>query len=121
MLFRLSADLVVVTHVAFLVFVVAGSLVVRRHPRLAWLHAPALLWAVTSITIGLPCPLTPLEKVLRRLGGEEPYSSGFIDHYVEGVVYPESLTPLLRAVALLVIVVGYTGVHRKRRAATSIA
>ena len=114
--YRLSADLVVVTHVAFLVFVVAGSLVVRRRPRLAWLHAPALMWAVTSITIGLPCPLTPLEKLLRRSGGERAYEGGFVDHYVEAVVYPESLTPVLHVMAFAAIVIGYT---RLIRAASS--
>ena len=116
MLFRLMAELVVVAHLAFIVFVVAGSLLALRCPWLAWLHAPSLIWAATSITIGLPCPLTPLEKLLRRLGGEDAYAGGFIDHYVEGVMYPESLTPVLRAMACLVIVVGYTGLHRKRRA-----
>ena len=121
MLFRFLADLVVVTHVAFIVFVGVGALLVRRHPRLAWLHVPSLIWAVTSITIGVPCPLTPLEKLLRRLGGEEAYAGGFIDQYVEGVVYPESLTPLLRTMAFVVIVVGYTGLQRKRRAAAGIA
>jgi hypothetical protein len=120
MVSTLMADLVVVIHLVFMVFVAAGSLLVRRHARVAWLHVPSLIWAVASVTIGLPCPLTPLEKLLRRLGGEEAYAGGFIDHYVEGVVYPESLTPLLRAMACLVIVVGYTGRHRSRRAETRV-
>lgn len=117
MLYRLMAELVVVVHLAFILFVVAGSLLVRRCPRLPWLHVPSLIWAATSITIGLSCPLTPLEKMLRRLGGEGAYAGGFIDHYVEGVVYPESLTPFLRALAFVLIVVGYAGLSSKRRTA----
>ena len=115
MLFRLMADLVVVTHLAFLLFVGAGSLLAWRRPWLAWLHAPSLIWAATSITIGLACPLTSLEKALRRLAGEEVYAGGFVDHYVEGILLSESLTPLLRAVALVAIVVGYTRLYRTRR------
>jgi hypothetical protein len=126
MFFRILAALVVVTHLAFLVFVGAGSLLARRRPRLVWLHAPGLIWAVTSITIGLPCPLTSLEKGLRRLAGETPYQGGFVDHYVEGVVLPESLTPLVWAIAMAAIVVGYarlsrTPGHHWRRSRKAVA
>ena len=121
MLYRLLADLVVVTHVAFMVFVGVGSVLVRRHPRLVWVHAPSLMWAVTSITIGLACPLTSLEKLLGRLGGEGAYAGGFVDQYFEGALYPESFTPVLRAMVFVVIVVGYTGLYRKRRAATGLS
>jgi hypothetical protein len=112
--YRLMADLVVVIHLAFIVFVGAGALLARRRPWVAWLHGPSLIWAVASITIGLPCPLTSLEKLLRRLGGEGVYGAGFVDHYIEGVVFPESLTPSLRAMALVAIVVGYAGLYRSR-------
>ena len=115
MLYQLLADQVVVIHLAFIVFVGAGSLLVPRCPSLAWFHAPSLIWAVTSITIGLTCPLTALEKLLRRLAGERAYDEGFVDHYVEGVVYPEALTPLFRVLAMAMIVVGYTALYRGRR------
>jgi hypothetical protein len=118
MLYVLMADLVVVIHVAFIVFVGGGSLLARRRPWLAWLHAPSLTWAVASITIGTPCPLTALEKLLRRLAGEGAYAGGFVDHYVEGVVYPASLTPLIQAMALTAIVVGYRSFYRRQRLAS---
>lgn len=114
MLYGFLADLVVVVHLAFMVFVGVGSSLAWRCPWLAWLHAPSLIWAGTSITLGLQCPLTALETLLRRLAGEVAYSGGFVDHYVEGVVYPESLTPLLRAMVFLIIIVGYIGLHRRR-------
>ena len=115
MLYGLMAELVVVIHLAFIVFVAVGALLARRRPMLAWLHGPSLIWAVTSITIGLPCPLTSLEKGLRRLAGERAYQGGFVDHYLEGVVFPESLTPTLRAMAVVAIVVGYAGLRRRLR------
>lgn len=121
MLYRLMADLVVVLHLAFMVFVGAGSLLARCRPGLAWLHAPSLTWAVASITIGLPCPLTSLEKRLRRMAGEGAYEGGFVDHYVEGVVFSEALTPVLQVMALVVTVVGYTALYRRRRIGSRIA
>lgn len=118
MVYLVMADLVVVVHLAFMVFVGAGSLLARRRPWLLWLHTPSLIWAVTSITIGLPCPLTTLEKLLRRWAGQSAYAGGFVDHYVEGVVYSEPLTPLLQAMAFVLIVAGYTRLHRS--AATAV-
>jgi len=120
MLYRLLADLVVVVHLAFIVFVAGGALLAWRWPWLLWLHAPSLSWAVASITVGLDCPLTPLEKFLRELAGDEGYSGGFVDRYVEGVVYPGSLTPWLRALAFVTIVIGYAGVRHRRRTTSGL-
>jgi hypothetical protein len=114
MLFSLMADLVVVVHLGFLVFVGTGSVLLRRRPWLRWLHAPSVIWAVAGITIGLPCPLTSLEKLLRGWAGDGTYEGGFVDRYVEGVLIPESLTPSLRAMAMVAIVVGYAGLYRTR-------
>ena len=121
MLYRLTADLVVVVHLGFILFVAVGALLAWRWPWLVLLHAPSLVWAVASVTIGVPCPLTPLEKSLRRLAGEEGYAGGFVDRYVEGVVYPESLTPVLRAMVAAAVVAGYAGLYRKRLAASRVS
>ena len=115
--YRLLADLVVVGHLAFILFVAVGALVAWRWPWALLLHAPSVAWAVVGVTVGLTCPLTPLEKLLRQRAGEEGYSGGFVDRYVEGVVYPERLTPLLRSLVAAAIVVGYVGLHRRRRRA----
>ena len=121
MAYRLTADLVVVIHIAFMLFVVTGPLLAHRRPRLAVVHAPAIAWAVASITTGLSCPLTALEKLLRRLAGEGAYGGGFVDRYLEGVVYPESLTPLLQAMACLAVVAGYASLYRAQRLARSVS
>ena len=121
MLYRLTADLVVVAHLGFILFVALGALLAWRWPWLVLLHAPSLVWAVASVTIGVPCPLTPLEKSLRRLAGEEGYAGGFVDRYVEGVVYPESLTPVLRAMVAAAVVLGYAGLYRRRQSAGRVS
>ena len=46
LLFRLAADAVALLHLAFVLFVVGGSLLVWRWPRLAWLHLPAVVGAL---------------------------------------------------------------------------
>lgn len=118
MLYRLLADLVVVAHLAFIAFVAVGAVLAWRRPWLVLLHAPSVAWALATIAVGLPCPLTSLEKSLRGLAGDAGYAGGFVDHYVEGVVYPGSLTPVLRALAAVAVVTGYAGLLRRSAGAT---
>ena len=89
----LAADAVLVLHLAFILFAVFGGVLVLWYPKIAWLHLPALAWAVwIAATHGI-CPLTPLENSLRRAAGEAGYSGTFIDHYVMPLIYPTGLTP----------------------------
>lgn len=90
---NLLADLVLLLHAAFIVFVVLGGLVVFRHEWLAWLHLPAVAWAVYIEIAGSICPLTPLENYLREQAGGGAYETGFIEHYIAPLVYPAGLTP----------------------------
>lgn len=116
MLYRWLAVAVVVIHLGFLVFVPVGALLAWRWPAVVWVHLPATAWAVLSVTVGLDCPLTSWEKDLRRLGREHLYRGGFIDHYVENVVYPQRFTPVLQAITALTVIVGYAGLIRRAQA-----
>jgi hypothetical protein len=89
--YRLLADLVLATHLVFVLFVLAGALLMLRWRSLVWLHVPALLWAILLKTRDLTCPLTPLEKWLRVRAGEAVYKTGFIDHYLLPLLQPASL------------------------------
>ena len=113
MLYRVLADAVVVVHFAFILFVAGGPLLAWRWPRVVWFHLPALAWAAVTMSIGAPCPLTPLEKGLRRLAGADGYDGGFVDHYIEGVIYPGEYSTVLRTLAAVTIAVGYTGLLRR--------
>ena len=97
MLYRLLADGVLVLHLAFIVFVLAGALLAWRHRWVAWLHLPAVAWAVTIEVNGWICPLTPLEVRLRILAGGAGYEGGFVERYLLPVVYPPALTPSVQA------------------------
>ena len=92
MLDRIAADAVLVVHLAFVVFVVLGGALVLRWPTLAWIHLPAVIWAVLVEVNGWICPLTPLEVSLRKASGDAGYAGDFLEHYLVAVVYPEGLT-----------------------------
>ena len=91
-LFRAAADLVVAAHVAFVVFVVLGAMLVVRWPQLVWVHVPAVAWGVFIELQGWICPLTPLENYLRQRGGSSAYQGEFIEHYILPLLYPAQLT-----------------------------
>jgi len=82
------ADLILVTHLGFVVFVTVGALAVYFRPRLAFLHVPCLAYGAALELIGWICPLTPLEQDLRLQAGQRGYTGGFIEHYVGGLLYP---------------------------------
>jgi hypothetical protein len=92
MIYSIAADLVVVLHFAFILFVLLGALLVLRWPRLLWLHLPAAGWGALIEFTGWICPLTPLENKLRFAAGETGYAGSFIDTYLVPVVYPAGLT-----------------------------
>jgi hypothetical protein len=82
----------VLLHLAFVVFVVGGVLLVWKWPRLAWLHVPAVAWAVWIETTGGICPLTPLENAWRASAGLPLYEGDFIARWVFPLLYPQGLT-----------------------------
>ena len=88
----MAADLLVLLHLAFIIFVVAGGFTVFKWPRMAWLHLPAAGWGAMIEFRGWVCPLTPWENSLRRLAGEQGYSEGFIEHYILQIIYLPGLT-----------------------------
>jgi hypothetical protein len=92
LIYRLLADGVLLLHLAFVLFVVLGGLLVLRSPSVAWLHIPAAIWGVMIEYTGWICPLTPLENSFRTRGGQTGYSEGFIQHYIQPVLYPAGLT-----------------------------
>lgn len=106
MLHALLADAVLVLHGLFILWVIAGALAVMWRGWLAWLHLPAVAWAIWISWSGGLCPLTPLEQSLRRAAGQAGYQGGFIEHYLTAAIYPAGLTVNLQIVfglALLAI------------------
>ena len=80
----LLAGAVAVLHGAAVLFMLTGSLVALRWPRVLWLHVPVSLVILALHLTGSGCPLTGLELALRERAGAPGYTGGFIGHYVTG-------------------------------------
>ncbi len=117
MIYRLMADLVLVTHLAVILFMIFGGFLTWRWPRIAWIHLPSVAYGVAISLVGWVCPLTPVENGLRRAAGDQGYEGGFVEHYILPLVYPPGLTPGVQAAAavglVLMMVIAY-GVPRLR-------
>ena len=79
---RVLARFLAFLHVAYVAFVVTGSLFALRWPWMLWVHLAAIAWAFATMTTDLGCVLTTWEKDLWRKGGIEPYPEGFLQHHV---------------------------------------
>ena len=97
------ADVVLLLHGVFVLFVVAGGFLALRWPRVAWVHVPTVLWGAVIEFAGFICPPRRW-KAWRRAAGGEAYQGGFIEHYVTAALYPSGLTrPIQIALGLLVL------------------
>ena len=92
MAWRLLADALLLVHLAFIVFVLLGGLLVRRRRFLAWLHLPAACWGAWVEFSGTICPLTPWEQAARLRAGEAGWQGDFVEHYLLRLIYPDGLT-----------------------------
>ena len=117
MIYRALAELTLATHAVFIVFVVIGGFLAIRVRRVAWFHIPCAIWGALIEFAGWTCPLTPLENVLRRAGGEAGYNEGFIERYLLPLIYPGDLTRelqfLLGALAVGLNLIAYWLVFRR--------
>lgn len=118
MIWQILAEVVLLIHLAFIVFVVIGGFLAIRWRWLPWIHLPAAVWGAVIEFGGWICPLTPLENGLRQLSGETGYTGGFLEHYLIGIVYPAGLTPEIQTYlglgVLLINIVAYSLVRRSR-------
>ncbi|MDY7034062.1 MAG: DUF2784 domain-containing protein [Thermodesulfobacteriota bacterium] len=88
-MFSILADAVLIAHLAFIIFVIFGAVIIWHFKSVAFFHIPSLIWAlVIEFFPQCPCPLTPLEQFLRTHAEGEAYEGGFIDRYVDSLIYP---------------------------------
>jgi hypothetical protein len=121
----LLASAVAVLHATAVLFMLTGSLLALRWPRLLWLHVPVSLAIFGIYLTGSDCPLTTLELALREQAGEPGYTGGFIGHYVtEPLGFPIEATATqvgIYVVVFLPNVIGYgllAGREIRRRSLT---
>ena len=118
MIWRLLADVMFVLHAAFLLFFVLGAFLAWKWPRVIWAHLAIVVWSLAIVIIDYDCPFTGVEKSFMRRGGEQVYESGYINHYLDGTIWPEGATPTAEKVGFALVIIGYVGFfvlrHRRR-------
>jgi hypothetical protein len=113
--YRFLTTAILGLHFAFVAYAVVGGFLAWRWPRMIWPHLAAGAWGFVVIAARLTCPLTYAEDWSRQQAGEPGLTRGFIDRYIEGVVYPERLVPLVQALAATAVVVSWVGFVLLRR------
>ena len=96
-LYRLAADLLLVSHVLFVAFVVFGLLFVFAGKWLGWswvrnpyfriAHVAAIGVVVAQSWLGMICPLTIWEMALRERAGDAVYAGSFIANWLNELLY----------------------------------
>ena len=105
MIYSILADIVVVVHFLFILFVLSGGLFITWRKWIIFIHLPAVIWACLIEFKSWICPLTPLEKWLRESAGANGYQEGFIEHYLMPVIYPSGLTEGIQVVLGVTVIV----------------
>ncbi|MEE4299579.1 MAG: DUF2784 domain-containing protein [Pseudomonadales bacterium] len=96
-LYLLAADAILVVHVLFVAFVIAGLLAVCigglrdwawvRDLRFRVAHLLAIGFVVAETWLGVPCPLTVWEMALRARAGHATYAGDFVQHWLQALLY----------------------------------
>ncbi len=101
-----TATAIAFIHLAFILFVLLGGLLVLRWPWLAWVHLPAAVWGILIEFFGWWCPLTKWENHFLREAGRAGYDGGFVGHYIMPIIYPAGLTREMEiAIGAIVLIV----------------
>jgi hypothetical protein len=104
---RVLAAITAALHLAFVAYVVLGGFLAWRWRKAIIPHALAVAWGVVAITFSPACPLTALEDYYRRRGGEAGLTRGFINTYIQGVLFPAQYMELVLSLVALVVAVSW--------------
>ena len=95
--YRIAADLTVVLHFAYVLFVIIGLVVTLAGAVFRWhwvrnfkfraFHLASILFVVAEAWLGIVCPLTIWEKQLRAKAGQTSYQGDFIANLVHDVLF----------------------------------
>ena len=96
----LLADAILLLHVAIVLFVVGGQVLILlggwrrwawiRSLRLRLVHVALVVFIALQAWLGQLCPLTVWEQSLRRAAGQDSYSEGFIEHWLGRLLYVQA-------------------------------
>ncbi len=116
-MYAVLADVTAGLHFLGLLYIVFGGFLAWRWPRAIFPHLPFALWGLLVVADLSPThPLTWLEDSFRVAQGLEPLPGGFNEYYIYGTLIPRPLLPVAAAVAVVVVLVSYTGTYLRWRA-----
>ncbi len=112
--YRALVTAILAAHFAFVGYVLLGGFLAWRWPWAFWPHLAAAGWGFSTVVFGLTCPLTTAEDWARQRAGQPGLTDGFIDRYIEGVLYPERYTNLLRVLVAVLVLASWVGAYLRR-------
>ena len=104
-MYELAADLTLIVHFAFIIFVVFGALLFFVSTKIIYVHVPALIWGIYIELTHSVCPLTYLENWFLQKANLTTYSEGFFQNYLVPIVYPKNLTEDLQTYSAIALIV----------------
>ena len=105
-MYEFFANLTLITHLIFILFVIFGGLFFFIFSKIIYIHLPALLWGIYVELTNTVCPLTYLENWFLYKGELTTYSNDFINNYLFQIIYPKGLNAEIQiylGISLLVI------------------
>ena len=104
-MYEIAADLILIIHFTFVLFVVFGALLIFASIKIIFIHIPAVIWGSYIELTNSICPLTYLENWFLHKANLTTYSEGFIQNYLVPIVYPMNLTKDLQIYLGIVLIV----------------
>jgi len=104
-MYELAANLTLIVHFAFILFVIFGALLFFITTKIIFIHIPAFIWGSYIELTNSICPLTYLENWFLNKANLTTYSEGFIQNYLVQIVYPVNLTKDLQIYLGLTLIV----------------
>ena len=104
-MYELFANLTLITHLIFILFVIFGGLLIFIFSKVIFIHLPALLWGIYIELTNSICPLTFLENWFLYQDGLTNYSNNFINNYLLLIIYPEGLTADIQIYLSLILII----------------
>ncbi|MBT3378429.1 MAG: DUF2784 domain-containing protein [Lentisphaerae bacterium] len=95
--YRVFADIALITHVTFVLFAVLGLVLIlcggvlgwrwTRNPLFRIMHLAGIGLVVLQVWLGINCPLTTLEMHLREKAGDSTYGGTFVAHWLHKLLF----------------------------------
>ncbi|MGD2125960.1 MAG: DUF2784 domain-containing protein [Desulfobacteraceae bacterium] len=117
MIYGLLADLVILLHFLWILFLVFGLIFALKKPRIAVFHGAGLLFSLLLNIMGWYCPLTYLENHFHALHDPgSAYMGPFVAKYVQDLVYPDLPEKIIRVGEIIFVslyMIGYAYLAKK--------